>query len=274
MKKIIVFLMFLPVFLSAAPKAELWDVWTPYNPGSGMSINHSAWNEILEMYLKTGDPSGVHLFAYSEVDDASRNKLDAYLGYLQGIAVGDLNRKEQMAYWINLYNALTVQVILENWPVDSIRDINLGGGGLFGRGPWDAPLALIEGRDVSLNDIEHRILRPIWKDPRIHYAVNCASIGCPNLADRAFTADNLEELLEAGAVSYINNPRGAEVDGNTLHLSSIYDWFSADFGETRKAILEHVHSYAEPELRNALSPFIEGKGRLRYRYDWNVNTAR
>ena len=145
---------------------------------------------------------------------------------------------------------------------------------LFSRGPWDASLVIIEGREVNRNDIEHRILRPIWKDPRIHYAVNCASMGCPKLAERALTGDNVEELLEKAAVSYINHPRGVEVRGNTLYLSSIYDWFSIDFGETREAILEHLHSYAKPEIRSKLSPFIEGNGKLRYRYDRSTNAAR
>ena len=119
--------------------------------------------------------------------------LDDYLQMLESVQVTDLNPDEQFAYWINLYNALTIWVILEHYPVESIQDISYG---LLTRGPWKENLATVEGVDLSLDDIEHEILRPVFQDNRIHYAVNCASIGCPNLQSTAFTSNNLEDLLE------------------------------------------------------------------------------
>jgi hypothetical protein len=281
MKKIIILLLLVPAALYAAPQAELWDVWTLYTPGSDLKVDHSTWDHILDRYLSADAESGINLFDYSglaaglasgtaSVDEAA---LERYLVSLENIEVDRLDRDEQMAYWINFYNALTVKVITDNWPVESIRDINLGGGGLFAKGPWDAPLAEVQGRPVSLNDMEHRILRPIWKDPRIHYAVNCASLGCPNLQRTAFTGENLEALLESAAAAYINTPRGAEAEGRTLHLSSVYDWFSDDFGGSEEAVLRHIGAYADRNLKDDIKPFLEGKGRIRYRYDWNVNSA-
>jgi Protein of unknown function, DUF547 len=270
----LVFSLFLcPMILAAAPQAELWDVWTAHDPFSSELVDHSDWDRILREYLSVEGGSGITLFAYSRVDATDRAALRGYLDALERVRVDGLNRSEQMAYWINLYNALTVEVILDNWPVDSIRDINLGGGGLFARGPWDAPLAGIQGKEVSLNDIEHRILRPIWQDPRIHYAVNCASLGCPDLQMRAFTGDTLEQVLDEAAAAYINHPRGAEAVGRTLQLSSIYDWFIDDFGGTEEGVLHHIIRYADPGLAEKIAPFLQGKGRLRYRYNWRVNAG-
>ena len=123
-----------------------------------------------------------------------------------------------MPYWINLYNAFTVHLILEHYPQDSIVDIRYG---FFDFGPWDEKLLQIEDEEVSLNDIEHRILRPIWKDPRLHYALNCASLGCPNLQPESFYPGNVESLLNSRARDYINHPRGLRFE-NEDDLSLIH----------------------------------------------------
>ena len=272
--KSIIFIVFFGFVVSAtvtsAPQAELWDAWLPYDAESRIEVDHTAWDTILERYLITDDRSGVNLFAYSLVTSEDKSTLETYIRTLEAVAVERLNRDEQMAYWINMYNAVTVAVVLDHMPVKSIRDISLGGG-LFTRGPWDAAVVTVNETSLTLNDVEHRILRPIWDDPRIHYAVNCASIGCPNLQGEAFTARNLEMQLEHAAREYINHERGVDPDGRTLRLSSIYDWFSEDFGDTREAILGHIYRYAEADLRERLAPFLAGDGRLRYRYDWALN---
>jgi len=128
-----------------------------------------------------------------------------------------------------------------------------------------------EGESLSLNDIEHRILRPIWQDPRIHYAVNCASFSCPNLRGTAFTAGNLEAILDQAARSYVNSRRGVALAGGRLTLSSIYDWYASDFGRNEAEILAHLRQYAKPELASQLAAF---KGRINYAYDWSLNEPR
>jgi hypothetical protein len=255
---------------AAAPKAHLWSRWEAHDPSSDVTIDHSAWNTFLKAYVSPG-PNGVNLVSYSEVSFASRQILDDYVKYLSGVKVSGLNRPEQMAYWINLYNALTVKVVLDHYPIKSIRDINISPG-FFTSGPWDKKLLRIEGEKVSLNDIEHRILRPIWRDPRIHYAVNCASMGCPNLRPQAFTPENLEDMLDAGAKDYVNNPRGAEVSaGGKLTVSSIYEWYKEDFGGTDRGVIEHLKKYAKPGLRKRL----KGISRISDdRYDWSLNEPR
>ncbi len=123
---------------------------------------------------------------------------------------------------------------------------------------------MVNGKDLTLNDIEHRILRPIWNDPRTHYAVNCASLGCPNLQPHAFTAENTQALLDSAAKTFINSSKGVSIQGNTAQLSSIYDWFATDFGG-EKQIFKHIAKYA-PQYKNF-------SGKVKYEYDWTLNQA-
>ncbi|MGA7877840.1 MAG: DUF547 domain-containing protein [Desulfoferrobacter sp.] len=258
----------------AAPQAELWPKWNKYDPSSTTKVDHSPWEGFLQVYLVTDDPSGVNLVRYSRVSESDRKKLGAYLDQLQQVKVTGLNREEQKAYWINLYNALTVKVVLDHYPVKSIRDINLSSGllGFFAGDPWKAKLIKIEGEEVSLDDIEHRILRPIWRDNRVHYAVNCASIGCPNLQPKPFTAENTDSVLKKAAREYINHPRGVMViSTDKIMLSSIYDWFREDFGGSREGVLQHLEKYAEPSLVQQLANF---QGKIDYQYDWTLNDAK
>ena len=150
--------------------------------------------------IKASD--GVNRVAYGYVNKEDRQALDAYIRYMAAISVETLSRDDQLAYWINLYNTLTVKVVLTHYPVDTIRDIDISPG-LFSDGPWDKKLIHIDGEAISLNDIEHRILRPIWRDPRLHYALNCASIGCPNLLRSAFTGATVNQVLEEAAAEKI-----------------------------------------------------------------------
>ena len=198
-----------------------------------------------------------------------RTALANYVKSLESVAVSGYSRAEQRAYWINLYNAKTVELILTRFPVKSIRDINISPG-LFSSGPWGAKLMTVEGEKLALDDIEHRILRPIWKDNRIHYAVNCASLGCPNLQPAAFTAENTESLLERGAREYVNHRRGVSLQSGKLKVSSIYVWFQEDFGGSAEGLMEHWAKYAGKTLADALLSYSGG---LEHDYDWRLNDA-
>lgn len=252
----------------SAPEAELWERWLEHDPGSRLQVDHAAWDRIVTAYISTG-PDGVNYFAYGRVSAPDRTALQGYLQYLEQTPVSRLNRAEQMAYWLNLYNALTVQVVLDHYPVESIRDIDISPG-FFADGPWKKQLVQIEGQQVSLDDIEHRILRPIWKDPRIHYGVNCASIGCPNLQKQAFTAANTDALLDKGAREYVNHPRGVQIENERLIVSSIYVWFQEDFGGDDAGVIDHLQQWARPELREQLNAYDRISDD---RYDWSLNDA-
>lgn len=261
-----VFSLALATAVFSAPEADLWRTWLRHADSSSFRVDHSAWQNILDRYVTT-DREGIARFNYGEVTEESRRTLEMYLDQLQKIDVSGLVRVQQLAYWINLYNALTVHVVLNHYPVESIRDIDISPG-LFSDGPWGKKLLEIDGQPVSLNDIEHRILRPIWGDPRIHYAVNCASISCPNLQREAFTAENMESQLERAAATYVNHPRGVAFEEGELVVSSIYHWFGSDFGGTDQKIIEHIKHYAKPHLANRLSKIDRISG---HRYDWTLN---
>lgn len=269
MRKIIFLIAFswlLAAAALAAPKAELWDKWQARDETSKAVVDHSAWGMFLGRYVITQHPSGINRVAYSSVSKQDRTALAGYLEAMQGVTVSALNGAEQKAYWINLYNALTVRLVLDDYPVKSIKDLPKSA--WFSFGPWDVKYLEIEGEKLSLNDIEHRILRPVWKDNRLHYALNCASLGCPNLQPQAFTSANTEELLEKAAREYLGHPRGATLVDGKLILSSIYDWFAEDFGGTREGLLAHVIRYAPPDLAAKLTLF---NGKIGYVYDWRLN---
>jgi Protein of unknown function, DUF547 len=256
-----------PIF--AAPKADLWPRWQKHDPASTRKIDHSVWDAFLKKYLVAPHPSGINRVRYASGAAEGRKALKDYLTDLQSLPISNYNRAEQRSYWINLYNALTVDLVLSRFPVESIRDINISPG-LFARGPWGAKLLTIEGEKLSLDDIEHRILRPIWKDNRLHYAVNCASLGCPNLQPVAFTSENTEALLDQAAREYINHPRGLVIKNGTLHVSSIYVWFQEDFGGSAEGLMAHWTKYADPPLADALQNYSGG---MEHDYDWRLNDA-
>lgn len=249
----------------AAPESELWAVWLASANTETLQPDHSYWQQFLARRL-TRSSDGINLLDYASAL-TEREELQRYLQNLQHIPVSKLSRPQQRAFWINLYNAATVATILDHYPVRSIRDIDTSPG-LFADGPWDRKFLSIEGLELSLNDIEHRILRPIWQDNRLHYALNCASIGCPNLQSKAFTAANSEEMLESAASEYINHPRGAKIVDGTLLVSSIYKWYQTDFGNNEYGVIEHLKRYAKPTLRSQLEVIDKIE---RYDYDWSLN---
>lgn len=251
-----------------APSADLWKRWQAHDAQSTAVIDHGAWDGILKKLVAPGG-DGPNLFHYGAADQADRRNLGRYVDALAAVPISRYSRPEQMAYWINLYNALTVKVVLDHYPVPSIRDIDISPG-LFADGPWGRKLVTVEGERISLNDIEHRILRPIWKDNRVHYAVNCASIGCPDLQPAAYTGAVLETMLDAAAKGYVNSPRGVSIRDGAITVSKIYDWFIEDFGGEEKTVLAHLMKYAAPDLRRQLVAI----GKIDdVAYDWRLNDA-
>lgn len=256
----------------AAAKAELWPRWQAHDDSSTATISHEAFDRLLALYVKPGS-DGINRVAYGRVSATDKVALTAYVTQLQALPISKHSRAEQRAYWINLYNAETLRLVLAYYPVASIRDIKLGGSftaRLFG-GPWAAKTMKVEGVGLSLDDIEHRILRPIWRDPRTHYTVNCASLGCPNLAARAYTPARMAAMLDEGARAFINQPRGVRIAGGKATVSSIYQWFAEDFGGDEAGVLTHLRQYSAPAQKSALASVTS----LQYGdYNWALNEAR
>ena len=247
--------------VSCAPEAKMTDAGWAQAGTIAEPIDHSVWDGLLQRYV-TPSADGLNLVDYAALKKNDAATLKRYLAAMQAIDITRYPRDEQFAYWVNLYNAATLNVIIENYPLGSIRDI-----GLVGQGPWKDKLLTVAGKPLSLDDIEHGILRPIWKDVRIHYAVNCASIGCPNLATRAYTGQALESMLNEAAAAYVNHPRGfARIEGK-LVASSIYDWYGSDWG-TQEAILQHAREYATPATLEVLG---DATAIDSFDYDWALN---
>lgn len=228
------------------------------------TIDHGAWDRLLSRYVEVSGDS-VNRVNYAALKQGDAATLKDYLAALQAVEIEKYPKDEQFAFWVNLYNAATVDVILKYYPLQSIRDI-----GLLGQGPWKDKIVKVSGKALSLDDIEHGILRAVWKDVRIHYAVNCASIGCPNLAKRAYTADMLEPMLEEAARAYINHSRGfARVDG-ALVASSIFDWYVDDWGD-QAAVLDHARKYASDTTKAIIGTATEIDS---HDYDWSLNDTK
>lgn len=252
-------LFFLAVFGAGAAHAE------------GAKPDHAPWGHLLAAYLKAGAPGEPNLIDYAVLKAHAKDHaaLKAYIASLETIDPQALPDAERFAFWVNLYNALTVDVVTDHYPVASIRDISISPG-LFSKGPWGRKLVTVMGRDLSLDDIEHGILRPEFKDARIHYAVNCAARGCPNLAPRPYSGADLDAMLDEAARGYINSPRGARIEAGKLTASRIFDWYMEDFGGTEAGVLEEIRKYAGPGLREKLENITAVSS---YDYDWALNDA-
>ena len=226
----------------------------------GSAINAS-YNVFLAKYVTQKD--GINLVAYDNVSEADERELEAYIHTLSQTNISNFSDAEKQAYWYNLYNAQTVDLILDNLPIESIREI---------RKPWDQKLLTVNGRQMSLNDIEHQTLRKEFDEPRVHFAVNCASIGCPNLKMTAWEADTLEADLTQAAKDYVSSARGITIDENgNVDASEIFKWYKGDFGKKDKELLTYLSQFAEGTKKSTLQSASKVDD---WDYDWSLNIAK
>ncbi len=209
---------------------------------------HNQWNELLKK----------HVSAEGKVDYKGFKKdLPALQSYLDSLAQQpvqkDWTRAEKMAYWINAYNAFTVKLILDNYPLSSITKLDNGK-------TWDVKRIRLGDKTYSLNEIENEILRPQFKDARIHFAVNCAARSCPPLLNRAWTAANLEKNLEQQTKAFINNAKYNQIAADEAQVSKIFEWYAVDFGN----VAEFLNKYSKTKINSG--------ARIKYaEYDWALN---
>lgn len=231
-------------------------------PAFAMNSATSDYVDVLKRHLSPG-PDGILLFDYAAVHEGDDHAvIEAFIEDQAARAPSEMDEAEALAYWANLYNAVTLDVVLNNYPLNSIRQF-----GLFNTGPWDKELVTVEGEALSLNNIEHGIMRAEYPSPYIHYMVNCASIGCPNLMDRLWEAETLEVDQKAAAAAYINSDRGLTLSNGTISISKIYKWYAADFG-SKDDLRTHLATYATGERLDALT----GGDRFRgSHYSWDLN---
>lgn len=215
------------------------------------AIDHSSWDALLQKHVSA--EGNVNYEAFMEEMDA----VVAYTDMLKANAPSDeWSREEQMCYWINAYNAFTVQLILENYPIESIMDID-------GGKPWDREWIAIGDKTYSLNNLENDILRPTYQDARVHFAINCASYSCPMLWNQAFTPENLEGQLEVLAKGFVNDPKRNAITADAPQISSIFDWYKDDF-ITDGTVIDFLNKYADTQVNSdATIGYME--------YNWSLN---
>jgi len=253
--------------LLAAEKARLMERWLVNDPLSTRQVDHTLWAEILQAYV-VETPDGRNAFDYAAVSGADREKLDVYIEQLQHTDVDRLSRQEQLAFWANAFNALAVHFVLEEYPVKSINDI---GGGFFSSGPWNERVFRVYSIELSLNDIYHRILRPIWQDARVHYVLACAAKGCADIVAYPYTGPAMDRAMEVAAMNFINQgPAVIDTRQGSLRVSSIFDWYEDDFGGTDEMIISHLREFADDELADRLAGMSRVSG---HGFDWTLNDA-
>jgi hypothetical protein len=238
-----------------------------------MRPDNDVWARLLTLY-RSVDETGLARFDYgalkANADD--RAALDAYVASYCALDPASLDDNDRFAALANLYNAATVKLIVDNYPISSIRQIKPNA---FAIGPWKMKIVPLDGGLVSLDNIEHDMLRKDWDEPRVHYAVNCASIGCPNLGGEPLTGEGLDDALDQAARAFVNSSRGLtrRKDGR-LVVSRIYDWFSEDFGGSDAGVRAHLAIYAKGQAKAWLEATDGSEVRgLIYDYDWTLNDA-
>ena len=215
------------------------------------TLDHTSWDMLLKKYVD--DNGNVNYKSFKNDAD----KLNNYLDHLAKNPISNVAKKEErLAYYINLYNAGTVQLILENYPLESIRDIFR---------PWGKDKVLIGDDKYSLGEIEHDVLRKM-NEPRIHFAINCASFSCPKLSNEAFTVSRMEEQLEEATSSFINDPTKNKISANSVELSKIFKWYKGDF-TGKNTLIDYINKYSDKEIsKNSEIDYLT--------YDWRLNEKR
>ncbi len=235
-------------------------------PVAGQSFDHSAFDALLKRHVVNG---------MVDYDAFKREpSFDAYLSALANTDPGVLPRDEELALWINAYNAYTIQLINKHGERESIRNINKT---LFFKfnGPWDESLATVGGKSYTLDHIEHKIIRPEFKEPRIHFALVCAAMGCPPLRREAYTGDKLDaQLREQGMIFITASPNKTRVDvaSKILYHSSIFGYYKDDFGGSIKAMAQYLSLWFPPgSAERALLASGDFKA-VETEYDWTLNS--
>ncbi|MDA0322556.1 MAG: DUF547 domain-containing protein [Verrucomicrobia bacterium] len=226
-------------------------------------VDHSMWDSLLTEYVN--HDGNVDYARWKKADSRTLNR---YLARMGGVDTESLGRDEKLAFWINVYNALTVRGILEFYPLESIKE-KVGRFGGFNI--WDDYMVLLKGKEYSLNHIEHKILR-VMGDPRIHFAIVCASRGCPRLRNEAYAGVTVDTQLQDNALDFFRRVQNFRADPAraTVHLSSILKWFGEDFGPDEAALRARIVAWIEDPDARAL---IEQETvKVRYLdYDWTLN---
>lgn len=216
-----------------------------------LALNHDSWNDLLKKYV--GEDGNVNYAAFKK----NIGSLETYLKLLsQNPPSSSWSKNKKLAFYINLYNAATVKLIVDNYPIKSIKDIP---------NRWKKNWISVNGDITSLNDIEHEVLRKM-DEPRIHFAINCASYSCPKLLNAAFTEQNMERLLSKATIDFVNDKKRNQFENGSAKLSRIFKWYKSDF-TNNTSLLDYINMYlGNPISKDAKVEYLD--------YDWSLNEAK
>ncbi len=220
-------------------------------------ITHEIWDQLLQKYVS--DSGVVNYRGFLQ----EKERFHAYLDSLSNHPPNETHwtKDEKLAYWINAYNAFTVELILEHYPVESIKKI--AGNIPMINSSWDLKFFKIGGVDFDLNTIEHDILRKQFHEPRIHFAINCASKSCPKLLNKAYSAEKIEQQLQNQAIYFVNNSKKNRIHQNEIAVSKIFDWFQSDFTKSGR-LTDFLNQFSRTKIaKNAAIRYLN--------YDWHLN---
>lgn len=246
MKKIFITLFFVS-FIAVANTVQPTQN-TPLTTDDVRTLDHSQWDALLQKYVSASGNVNYKGFLQS------KNELNSYLKTLESsVPTKSWSRNATLAYWINVYNAFTVKLIIDNYPVKSIKEIS---------NPWGKKFFKLGGQKYSLEQVEHQILRKM-NEPRIHFAINCASYSCPNLLNEAYTESKLSKQLAQVAKSFINDKTKNTISGSRIDISEIFNWFGSDF-KTKGSLIDFLNDYSNTNINsNAKTTFKD--------YNWTLN---
>jgi len=220
-------------------------------------ITHELWTSLLKDHVSIEGNVNYKGFVQDSV------RLNKYIDLLKNNHPNESSwsKDERLAYWLNAYNAFTVKLVVDNYPVKSIKDIKKGI--VFVNSVWDIKFIYIEGVNYDLNNIEHSIIRKRFDEPRIHFALNCASVSCPRLRNEAFTANKLESQLVDQTKYFLSNSIKNKIAADKMELSKIFSWFGGDF-KKQGTLIEFLNQYAPVKIN------ADAKKKS-LPYDWNLN---
>lgn len=228
-------------------------------PAAQSPVPLAPYSILLRQYVQNGSVDYAGLKAESK-------RLDTYLNFLAHVEPSALSEPDQKAFYINLYNAWTLKLVLTRYPkISSIKDA-----GTLLKSPWKTPLVRLGGKTLTLDEVENGVLRPRFKDPLVHFALNCASRSCPPLRAEPYEGSKLEEQFEDQARAFLNDPARNRVEDGALRLSKIFDWYAKDFGGP-KGVLAFLRRYAGPEFKAALDRLGPEPKIVYLDYDWSLN---
>lgn len=227
------------------------------------SFNHD--HKDYDLLLKSNIKDG--LANYKSIKEKPES-LNSYLDTLAKVDESSFNtwsEEQRLTYLINLYNAATIKLIVDNYPVKSIKNISKEG-----QGPWKLEVVNLFGKKISLDHLEHDIIRGNYNEPRVHFALVCAAVGCPKLPNEPFVASTLNQQLDNRTKLFLSEKDNNYIDENqkTVYLSSIFDWFAQDFNKTHGSVLGFVKEYLPAEEAKKINSDYSLKFT---EYDWNLN---